>query len=298
MRRMNLLLLLINIWCSLLGTSNTYDIFSQVYHPNWSGTLLDDDAADHIPRIVKRYSRHEMRTRFTGQYNGTMFTSVEKKNINDDESPNLLSYETTTIRTGRRIATIIDVEKDSYLTAHSRYVKKDRINKTERNKRKRTVQMRKKKRRVRRNVYGEDDRTYIPMNQVFGLSEPFIYSVRISTGCTGISISPRHILTAAHCVHDQKDYVEGTKKMTVGFSKNDKEIEWIPVRNIKVSKGWIEGGKEKGPYYDYALLKLERKHNKPYIRISVSEEENHGTGERISFSAFDDDKPSGTMWHR
>lgn len=287
-------ILLTLLLCSREVLVNGYDIFSQLYYPSRANTLLEEEITNDIPVIVSRYSRHELRTRFTGNYNGSMYTSHEILGEEEKETDGDLSYETAIVKSGKRIVTYVGVEKkdEKKLQKSSLTSKWDKLSQKKKKRKK------KKKRRVRRTVYGRDDRTFIPVNNHFGLKEPYIFTVRISTGCTGILISPRHVLTAAHCVHDQKDYVKQTKDLKIGLLKDKGSYEWLGVKSIKVSKGWIEGGHRNGPFYDYALLKLSRKHARPYIRISISEEKHHGTGERISFSGFDDDKPRGTMWYR
>ncbi|XP_078504267.1 inactive serine protease 35 [Lissotriton helveticus] len=72
--------------------------------------------------------------------------------------------------------------------------------------------------RRKRQVYGSDSRFNIADKQ-FMTNFPFSTAVKISSGCSGILISPKHVLTAAHCVHDGKDYVKMGKKLRVGLLK-------------------------------------------------------------------------------
>uniref|UniRef100_A0A3B3RI77 Serine protease 23 n=1 Tax=Paramormyrops kingsleyae TaxID=1676925 RepID=A0A3B3RI77_9TELE len=68
----------------------------------------------------------------------------------------------------------------------------------------------------KRQIYGEDGRFSIRSDH-FLLDYPFSTTVHISTGCTGVLGSARHVLTATNCVHEGKDYVKGARKLKVGF---------------------------------------------------------------------------------
>ncbi|KAK7922452.1 hypothetical protein WMY93_009354 [Mugilogobius chulae] len=166
-----------------------------------------------------------------------------------------------------------------------------------------------RRRRIRRQIYGADGRFNIKGDN-FLLDYPFSTAVRISTGCTGVLVSQLHVLTAAHCVHDGKDYVKGARKLKVGFlinpvvnntnsemsSPKKPLVRWVRVRRTRVPKGWIQGPQEVSMDFDYALLELRWPHRRPFMRLSVAPSSDDLAGKRIHFSGFDSDRPGELVY--
>lgn len=146
-------------------------------------------------------------------------------------------------------------------------------------------------RRLKRSIFGNDTRIRIPPEEIHKV--PFSAVVRISTGCTGTLISKNHVLTAAHCVHDGSNYIKEASMLRVGLPKHNGKIKWTDVKYIKVPQGWTT---DHDYSYDYAVLKLVRRHRRKFLDIgSITQSRGHIS---IHFLAFHQDKlPDKAMWY-
>ncbi|CAL9707031.1 unnamed protein product [Knipowitschia caucasica] len=244
----------------------------------------------HIPALVPHTPTPLTRSQFSAQTQLDLTTHCNSTCFNAQFAGALsdkLAFETL-YSDGSRTLTTVEVEDKDFASSPKRP----------------------RRRRIRRQIYGADGRFNIKGDN-FLLDYPFSTAVRISTGCTGVLVSQLHVLTAAHCVHDGKDYVKGARKLKVGFlinpvvvnstnlelsSPKKPLVRWVRVKRTRVPKGWILGPQEVSMDFDYALLELRWPHRRPFMRLSVAPSSDDLVGKRIHFSGFDSDRPGELVY--
>ena len=164
--------------------------------------------------------------------------------------------------------------------------------------------------RQRRKIYGIDDRVRVdPATD--GSHVPYNAIVRISTGCSGILVSEKHVLAASHCVHNGRTYLLSARLfLRVGYLLNDGRTKWTFVKRFFVPAKWRNythtGQHEYNDWADYDFSVLELSENLGRTRHFIppglsgmfcnNQKTLHGVGSNVDYVSFPDDKPKDAMW--
>lgn len=130
---------------------------------------------------------------------------------------------------------------------------------------------------------------------------PFNLIIRLSVGCTGTLVTTRHVLTAAHCVHNGTQLTINQRNFRVEIpSQNGRTSEYFATE-IRLPRKWANNQTYSRfrARYDFSIITLSHRipsyMNRPRVMISHT---NVGTSHHhdvIQFAGFPTGVPS-TMW--
>ena len=145
--------------------------------------------------------------------------------------------------------------------------------------------------RLKRLIFGKDNRIKLKTS-TSAQKFPFSTGVKISTGCSGSLISPYHVLTAAHCIHNGKRLLKDIAGLRVGFLRRNGKLRWMRVKHVRLPQNWRH---QTNSAYDYAVIRLRRAHQRPFFKLGVILRSHRNF--KLHFVSFPGDKSVASMWY-